>query len=91
MLKNGNYDTKYGLCPENGKKVPPFNPGRFPCFGKGCMNQPILYDQPTSLLADHIMRGGFNGTYDLGSTTSASSSFFDVLWEKKVGHRGLGI
>ncbi|GFZ04430.1 hypothetical protein Acr_17g0000020 [Actinidia rufa] len=35
MLKNGNYDTLSGLCPENGKKVPPFNPGRFPCFGDG--------------------------------------------------------
>ncbi|XP_009600100.1 uncharacterized protein [Nicotiana tomentosiformis] len=88
MLKNGNYDTKSGLCPENGKKVPPFNPGRFPCFGKGCMNQPILYHQPTSLLVDDIMRGGFNGTYDLGSTTDGSSSFFEVLWEKKVGTGG---
>lgn len=88
MLKNGNYDTKSGLCPENGKKVPPFNPGRFPCFGKGCMNQPILYHQPTSLLADDIMRGGFNGTYDLGSSTGGSSSFFEVLWEKKVGTGG---
>ncbi|KAM3323636.1 hypothetical protein P3S67_004787 [Capsicum chacoense] len=91
MLKNGNYDTRSGLCPENGKKVPPFKPGRFPCFGKGCMNQPILFHQPTSLFDDETMRGCFNGTYDLGSTTggsSSSSSFFEVIWEKKVGTGG---
>ncbi|CAK9179537.1 unnamed protein product [Ilex paraguariensis] len=93
MLKNGNYDTKSGLCPENGKKVPPFNPGRFPCFGDGCMNQPLLYHQPTSLSGNGtILRGGFNGTYDLsppgpGSSTTAvvGLSYFEVVWEKEVG------
>ncbi|XP_076890206.1 uncharacterized protein LOC143541210 [Bidens hawaiensis] len=50
MLKNGNYDTTSGLCPENGKKVPPFSMrGRFPCFGAGCMNQPMLDHQPTAI------------------------------------------
>ncbi|KAK6803943.1 hypothetical protein RDI58_001727 [Solanum bulbocastanum] len=89
MLKNGNYDSKSGLCPENGKKVPPFKPGRFPCFGGGCMNQPILFHQPTYLSDDETMMGGFNGTYDLGSTAgSSSSSFFEVVWEKKVGKGG---
>ncbi|XP_075642732.1 uncharacterized protein LOC142614076 [Castanea sativa] len=88
MLKNGNYDTQSGLCPENGKKVPPFNPGRFPCFGKGCMNQPILYHQHTHLLGGGRMRGSFNGTYDLDSDISAGLSgisFYEVVWEKKVG------
>ncbi|KAG5514072.1 hypothetical protein RHGRI_035470 [Rhododendron griersonianum] len=90
MLKNGNYDTKSGLCPENGKKVPPFTPGRFPCFGDGCMNQPLLYHEPTSLSTSGTMRGGFNGTYDLGSditsgNTGAGISYFEVIWEKKVG------
>ncbi|XP_059438030.1 uncharacterized protein LOC132170897 isoform X2 [Corylus avellana] len=88
MLKNGNYDTKSGLCPENGKKVPPFNPGRFPCFGKGCMNQPILYHQQTQLLGGDTLRGSFNGTYDLGSDIRGGLdgiSFFEVVWEKKVG------
>ncbi|CAA2954736.1 uncharacterized protein LOC111373188 [Olea europaea var. sylvestris] len=80
MLKNGNYDTKSGLCPENGKKVPPFNPGRFPCFGSGCMNQPILYHQPTSLDGKDTMKGGFNGTYELDG-----NSYFEVVWEKKFG------
>ncbi|KAK7827219.1 uncharacterized protein LOC112005058 [Quercus suber] len=88
MLKNGNYDTQSGLCPENGKKVPPFNPGRFPCFGKGCMNQPILYHQYTHLLGGGTMRGSFNGTYDLDSDISAGLngiSFYEVVWKKKVG------
>lgn len=85
MLKNGNYDTKSGFCPENGKKSPPFSPGRFPCFGTGCMNQPILYHQPTSLDGDGTMRGGFNGTYDSSSMTGKGSSYFEVVWEKKVG------
>jgi hypothetical protein len=88
MLKNGNYDTKSGLCPENGKKVPPFSPGRFPCFGEGCMNQPILYHQHTQLLDGDTLRGNFNGTYDLGSDIRGGLdgiSFFEVVWEKKVG------
>ncbi|GAA0146577.1 hypothetical protein LIER_06498 [Lithospermum erythrorhizon] len=81
MLKNGNYDTRSGLCPENGKKVPPFSPGRFPCFGDGCMNQPLIYHQKTKFVDDVTMRGGFNGTYDL----SSGDSYFEVVWEKKVG------
>ncbi|KAI3460733.1 hypothetical protein Pfo_017396 [Paulownia fortunei] len=85
MLKNGNYDTKSGLCPQNGKKVPPFNPGRFPCFGSGCMNQPILYHQPTALDGNGTMRGGFNGSYELNSTGGSGISYFEVVWEKKVG------
>ncbi|KAL6968719.1 hypothetical protein U1Q18_034512 [Sarracenia purpurea var. burkii] len=88
MLKNGNYDTKSGLCPQNGKKVPPFNSRGFPCFGNGCMNQPLLYHQPTSLSAGGTMRGGFNGTYDLGSDIHrgiVGISYFEVSWEKKVG------
>ncbi|KAE9612416.1 hypothetical protein Lal_00039730 [Lupinus albus] len=87
MLKNGNYDTKSGLCPEDGKKVPPFNPGRFPCFGEGCMNQPTLCHQPTRL-GDGTMRGGFSGSYDLnsdcGAEYHADLSYYEVIWEKKV-------
>ncbi|KAI4301586.1 hypothetical protein L6164_034849 [Bauhinia variegata] len=86
MLKNGNYDTRSGLCPENGKKVPPFSPGRFPCYGKGCMNQPILCHKQTELLGS-TMRGSFSGTYDLNSSCQDEHdgiSFFEVVWEKKV-------
>ena len=86
MLKNGNYDTTSGLCPRNGKKAPPFSPGRFPCFGKGCMNQPILYHQQTKLSDGGIMRGSFRGTYDLGSDIGSGLdgiSFYEVVWEKK--------
>ncbi|KAI3946851.1 hypothetical protein MKW98_003414 [Papaver atlanticum] len=88
MLKNGNYDTMSGLCPENGKKAAPFKPGRFPCFGDGCMNQPLLYHQPTGFIGKDIMRGSFNGTYDLGSDIGKGIdgiSFFEVVWEKNVG------
>lgn len=91
MLKNGNYDTRSGLCPENGKKKPPFDPGRFPCFGEGCMNQPLFYHQPTTLIGNDTMRGVFNGTYDLGGAVSVVEdggfgfSYFEVVWEKKVG------
>ncbi|GJZ92857.1 hypothetical protein Tco_0664922 [Tanacetum coccineum] len=91
MLKNGNYDTTSGLCPENGKRAPPFAPGRFPCFGNGCMNQPILVHQPTSITgsgSDAVMIGGFNGTYDNISSSSVGSeniSYYEVTWQKKVG------
>ncbi|KAI5674853.1 hypothetical protein M9H77_05803 [Catharanthus roseus] len=88
MLKNGNYDTRSGLCPANGKKTPPFSPGRFPCFGGGCMNQPLFYHQPTTLIGinDTIMKGSFNGTYDLvGGAGSSAYSYFEVVWEKKIG------
>ncbi|KAL7137881.1 hypothetical protein ABFS83_10G124400 [Erythranthe nasuta] len=87
MLKNGNYDTMSGLCPENGKKVAPFNDnGRFPCFGSGCMNQPAFFHQPTFLDADGTtMKGWFNGTYDDLRSSSNSMSYFEVVWEKKIG------
>ncbi|OWM79730.1 uncharacterized protein LOC116205068 isoform X2 [Punica granatum] len=88
MLKNGNYDTTSGLCPMNGKKVPPFEPGRFPCFGEGCMNQPTLYHQPTELANGRKLRGWFNGTYDLGASESGSMSYYEVVWEKKLGGGG---
>ncbi|XP_021900022.1 uncharacterized protein LOC110816221 isoform X2 [Carica papaya] len=88
MLKNGNYDTESGLCPENGKKTGPFRPGRFPCFGKGCMNQPILNHQQTELLSDDTMRGWFNGSYELDAKIGDkfdNISFYQVIWEKKIG------
>ncbi|XP_042521227.1 uncharacterized protein LOC122094694 [Macadamia integrifolia] len=88
MLKNGNYDTMSGLCPRNGKKEKAFKGGKFPCFGDGCMNQPILYRQQTELSGIGEMRGNFSGTYDLGSDIRngiAGISYFQVVWEKKVG------
>ncbi|CAG7873564.1 unnamed protein product [Brassica rapa] len=87
MLKNGNYDTKSGLCPQNGRKIPPFDqPGKFPCFGTGCMNQPVLNHGKTQLLSDgYTMRGWFNGTYDLDAD---GVSYYEVVWEKRVGVGG---
>ncbi|KAK4777343.1 hypothetical protein SAY87_017530 [Trapa incisa] len=90
MLKNGNFDSGSGLCPRNGKKAPPFVSGSFPCFGIGCMNQPILHHQETSLQNGTTMRGGFSGTYDLDSLgappgRAEENSYFEVKWVKKVG------
>ncbi|KAK6941147.1 hypothetical protein RJ641_030678 [Dillenia turbinata] len=89
MLKNGNYDTRSALCPENGKKVSPFKPGRFPCFGEGCMNQPIFYHNATALTGNDTLRGSFYGTYDLDSDILSGRldgiSFYEVVWEKKIG------
>ncbi|ESQ39345.1 hypothetical protein EUTSA_v10001420mg [Eutrema salsugineum] len=93
MLKNGNYDTKSGLCPQNGKKIPPFNQqGKFPCFDTGCMNQPVLNHGKTELLGDgYTMRGWFNGTYELEADLGDGFdgiSYYEVVWEKKVGGGG---
>ncbi|XP_017233025.1 uncharacterized protein LOC108207069 isoform X2 [Daucus carota subsp. sativus] len=89
MLKNGNYDSNSGLCPENGRKVPPFKPGRFPCPGIDCMNQPLFHHDMTSLSSDgSMMRGGFYGSYELGSEgggLNSGNSYYEVIWEKKVG------
>ncbi|XP_068663209.1 uncharacterized protein [Aristolochia californica] len=89
MLKNGNFDTMSGLCPQNGKKVGPFpRTGRFPCFGTGCMNQPLLYHQQTALLDGDRLRGYFNGSYELDANLRDgidNISFYEVVWEKKAG------
>lgn len=97
MLKNGNFDTNSGLCPQNGKKIGPFPtaPGRFPCFAAGCMNQPSFYHQPTSLSLSHdhdsdltTLTGGFRGSYDLDSDLSLGIdgvSYYEVTWEKQLG------
>ncbi|KAL5981682.1 hypothetical protein ACLOJK_015745 [Asimina triloba] len=89
MLKNGNFDTQSGSCPENGKKVGPFaRTGRFPCFGNGCMNQPLLYHDQTVLAEDGKMRGGFKGSYDSSFDVRGGSdnvSYFEVIWEKRIG------
>ncbi|KAM7276479.1 hypothetical protein ACFE04_018345 [Oxalis oulophora] len=88
MLKNGNYDTQSGLCPKNGKKSPPFAPGRFPCFGKGCMNLPTFNHKETELLPNGLMIGSFSGTFDLDAAIGMDAnnlSFYEVIWHKKVG------
>lgn len=90
MLKNGNMDTLSGLCPKDGHKVGPFPPEpRFPCFGKGCMNQPLLFHEYTSLQEDNTtMKGSFYGTYDLDADLSKgfdNISYHNVTWKKEVG------
>ena len=87
MIKNGNFDVSSRLCPENGRRANDFPPtARFPCFGHGCMNQPVFDHQQTAIFGD-LMRGGFRGTYDLLGGNS-NSSFFEVAWEKQIGKEG---
>ncbi|KAJ4795761.1 calcium/calcium/calmodulin-dependent Serine/Threonine-kinase [Rhynchospora pubera] len=92
MLKNGNLDTTAALCPKDGAKVGPFNPeSRFPCFGKGCMNQPLVYHNFTSIKGNKL-KGGISGSYDLDVDLSQSVggdiSYYSVTWEKEVGQGG---
>ncbi|XP_068664603.1 uncharacterized protein [Aristolochia californica] len=92
MLKSGNMDVFAGLCPENGKKIGPFGPStRFPCFGPGCMNHPIIFHNYTSMQGDNVtLQGSFYGTYDLDANRrvnleSQNISYYSVVWEKEIG------
>ncbi|KAL0456330.1 UNVERIFIED_CONTAM: hypothetical protein Slati_0972200 [Sesamum latifolium] len=90
MLKNGNFDKNTTLCPENGKKVPKIVTDRsFPCFGEGCMNQPLVYHNQSKMVVfsdnNVSLVGGYYGTYDLDANLSAGvadKSFFSVTWQK---------
>lgn len=98
MLKNGNMDTLEGKCPKNGFKVGPFvGDGAFPCFGKGCMNQPLIYHDYTKLGGPKrtMMKGRFYGSWDLegdlrvelGSLLgqNKNESYYSVTWKKEIG------
>ncbi|XP_057793693.1 uncharacterized protein LOC131010262 [Salvia miltiorrhiza] len=92
MLKNGNFDKNTTLCPENGKKVAKIVTDRsFPCFGEGCMNQPLMFHNKSKLVSfsdsSDSMVGGFYGTYDLDADLSAGAgenSFFSASWQKNL-------
>ncbi|KAK1556293.1 hypothetical protein Q3G72_002173 [Acer saccharum] len=92
MLKNGNMDTYAAKCPKNGYKVGPFGPDNgFPCFGEGCMNQPLIYHDYTTLQGANktTLRGRFFGSWDLNADLSkglmGNISYHSVTWEKEVG------
>ncbi|XP_047947144.1 uncharacterized protein LOC125193403 [Salvia hispanica] len=93
MLKNGNMDTYAAKCPKNGQKVGPYGPdSQFPCFGKGCMNQPSIYHDYTSLQGPNWtqLKGRFYGSWDLDSDPSkgmegGNFSYHSVTWEKELG------
>ncbi|WCJ32350.1 hypothetical protein M5689_013779 [Euphorbia peplus] len=87
MLKSGNMDTLAAQCPRDGHKSIPFPPEpRFPCFGKGCMNMPLIYHNYTKLVQDDLLKGSFYGTWDLGKKLgSDNTSYFNVTWDKKIG------
>ncbi|WCJ44278.1 hypothetical protein M5689_024954 [Euphorbia peplus] len=79
MLKNGNFDKTTTLCPENGKKVSKIVTDRnFPCFGEGCMNQPLIYHNYSHLVYDGkqnaSLKGAFYGTYDLDADLSKDAT-----------------
>ncbi|KAI5355975.1 hypothetical protein L3X38_008870 [Prunus dulcis] len=79
MLKNGNFDKNTTLCPENGKPVSRIVTDRnFPCFGQGCMNQPLVYHNYSRLVSygDRAVSliGGFYGTYDLDADLSKDAT-----------------
>ncbi|KAL2467488.1 hypothetical protein Fot_51013 [Forsythia ovata] len=91
MLKNGNFDKNTTLCPENGRKVTKIVTDRsFPCFGEGCMNQPLVYHNHSRVVYygdSESLVGGFYGTYDLDANLSAGigdNSFFSVSWRKNL-------
>lgn len=91
MLKSGNMDTQAAKCPRNGVKVGPFGPdNRFPCFGSGCMNQPTIYHEYTTLQGPRksSLKGRFFGSWDLKADVSKgmldNTSYHSVAWEKEV-------
>lgn len=53
------------------------------------MNQPTFNHHRTHILeGNNTLRGGFNGTYELDSDLSEGIddiSFYEVIWEKKIG------
>lgn len=94
MLKSGNTDTYASRCPSNGHKAGPFPPeSRFPCFGDGCMNMPLMHHEYTSVHGKHgkILKGSFYGTWDLdanvtnGVVPCNGTSYYSVTWSKKIG------
>ncbi|KAH9312091.1 hypothetical protein KI387_027126, partial [Taxus chinensis] len=86
MLKNGNFDVKSALCPNNGKKEDPIRTNRtFPCFGNGCMNQPSVYHNWSEIQSGKSLSGSFYGSYDLDADFQsgiANVSYYSVVWEK---------
>jgi hypothetical protein len=92
MLKNGNFDKNTTLCPENGNNVSKIITGRnFPCFGEGCMNQPLVYHNYSTLVSFEdqtvSLTGGFYGTYDLDADLSkgaGKNSYFSISWNKNL-------
>lgn len=96
MLKNGNYDLSSGLCRDfsSSKSMSKFflNPrtgsqlSAFPCFGPGCMNQPVVF-QKLSEVQGRALSGSVYGTYDVeqaGSLPNNDISYFEVMWEKNA-------
>ncbi|KAJ7968778.1 Serine/threonine protein kinase [Quillaja saponaria] len=92
MLKSGNMDTYAAKCPKNGHKIEPFGPDKnFPCFGKGCMNQPLIHHDYTTLLGPNrtTLRGRFYGSWEWDADFSkglvGNNSYYSVSWEKEIG------
>ncbi|KAH9289180.1 hypothetical protein KI387_033297 [Taxus chinensis] len=96
MLKNGNYDLDEGMCRYAGLAKPPksntggYSKNYFPCFGKGCMNHPLVFhnwSRPQySKGLGFSLAGSFYGTYDVQERFhdghDHNISYFSVQWEK---------
>ncbi|KAK6133548.1 hypothetical protein DH2020_032677 [Rehmannia glutinosa] len=93
MLKSGNMDTFAAKCPKNGHKIGPYGSDtQFPCFGKGCMNQPLIYHNYTTLQGpkSNLLKGSFYGSWDLDADlrkgmVESNISYYSVTWEKELG------
>lgn len=84
--ENGNFDKN-----KNGRKVHRIVTDRsFPCFGEGCMNQPLVYHNNSRVV--HMenyssLVGGFYGSYGLYADLTSGivqKSFFSVTWTKNI-------
>ncbi|CAN4116588.1 unnamed protein product [Withania somnifera] len=90
--QNGNMDTYAAKCPKNRFPSGPYGPdSRFPCFSKGCMNQPLIFHNYTTLQGVNrtALKWSFYGTWDLNTglskTSIEQSSFHSVKWKKELG------
>ena len=102
MLKNGNYDESSKLCRDFAQASKPskfLNPrtgsqlAAFPCFGSGCMNQPVVFQNLSrvqSVDGSHpSLSGSVYGTYDVDRAgelphANGNISYFSVTWEKNA-------
>ncbi|KAG0563531.1 hypothetical protein KC19_8G038700 [Ceratodon purpureus] len=102
MLKNGNYDESSNLCRNFAEVSEPrkfLNPrtgsqlSAFPCFGPGCMNQPVVFQNLSRVRAEDgshpSLSGSVYGTYDVDEAgqlpdANGNISYFSVTWEKNA-------
>nr|DAD43934.1 TPA_asm: hypothetical protein HUJ06_002164 [Nelumbo nucifera] len=95
VLEDNAQEWQYGyLCcnvPQEWKEGWTLCSRSFTCFGKGCMNRPLIFHNYTTLQGPNItkLRGSFYGSWDLDSGfregIGGSTSYYSVTWKKEVG------